>query len=225
MLHALLMTALATTPVTLRPLPVDSPRTPAPMTQSVGASACDDGTDGGTLVQGLGAYYGNRFVLDCASGRLTAVDFTYFGAGLAGPYSYRLHVLDNACREIGVTSVLSAASAVDAPASAQVVLPEGGWCVGQAFAIVLEPLTCSDGAGGKDCFPALVVDATSDTNPTVHCAVVSAETSIGRECLAPRSADGRFFDFRLRATVLCDAPGCITPVAPVGWSHVKNLYR
>src|SRR5262249_52176729 len=108
MLHALLMTALATTPVTLRPLPVDSPRPPAPVTQSIAAWVGDDGRDGGTLVQGRGGYYGNRFVLDCASGRLTAVDFTYFGAGLAGPYSYRLHVLDNLCREIGVTSVLSA---------------------------------------------------------------------------------------------------------------------
>jgi hypothetical protein len=55
--------------------------------------------------------------------------------------------------------------------------------------------------------------------------VLNAPTGDGRECLAPQSVDGRYFDFRLRVEVECAAPDCAVAVHPGTWSQVKILYR
>jgi len=93
------------------------------------------------------------------------------------------------------------------------------------FHLLLEPLTCADGPAGHDCFPAVVVDATADGDPASHCATVSASTGTHRQCFAARSADGRYFDFGLRATLRCAAPECATGVDGASWSGIKRLYR
>lgn len=225
MLHGLAAPLLATALVAWRP-PAAPPAVQAPappVAQHV--AGCDDGADGGSLVQRGDTWYGNRLALACPSGRLTAVEFTYFGAGLPGPYAYRLHFLDAACRTLGSTSVVTVPGAPDAPATTTVDVAALGVCVSTAFAIVLEPLSCADGAAAGDCMPALVVDGSSDAQETAHCGVVSTSTSGPRECLAPRSSDGRYFDFRLRAQVDCAAAECATPVAPAAWSRLKRLYR
>ena len=196
MLHAVAMPLLATALAVFRPL-TGPPPVFAPSPPFVASSAsCDDGADGGSLVQRGDTWYGNRLALSCPAGLLYAVEFTYFGAGMPGPYAYRLHVLDADCRELAVTGVLTLAGAPDAPATAQVDVASLGACVSSAFAILLEPLTCADGAAAHDCMPALTVDASSDTQEAAHCAVVSTMGSNGRECFAPRSSDGRFYDFR-----------------------------
>ena len=206
MLHALATPWLATALVVFRPLaaPQTAAIVPAPAVQS--QSACDDGTNGGTLVQRGDTWYGNRLALACASARLTAVEFTYFGAGFAGPYAYRLHFLDAECRTLATTPVWSVPSASEAPATVIVDLSAIEVCVGAAFIVALEPLSCADGATAQDCMPALVVDGSSDAQESAHCGVANTATSDGRSCLAPRSADGRFFDFRLRVQADCTAP-------------------
>lgn len=225
MLHGLAAPLLATALVAWRPqLAPPTPLAPAPGVAQ-GMAGCDDGADGGSLVQRGDTWYGNRLALACASGRLTAVEFTYFGAGLPGPYAYRLHFLDGACRVLASTAVASVPAAPDAPATVTVDVSALAVCVSADFAIVLEPLSCADGPAAGDCMPALVVDGSSDSQEAAHCGVVSTTTSGGRECLAPRSSDGRFFDFRLRAQVDCAASECTSAVAPAAWSHVKRLYR
>lgn len=225
MLQSLAAPWLATALAVFRPLAAaPAPLHPAPpAVQSV--AACDDGTSGGSLVQRGDTWYGNRLQPACASGRLTAVEFTYFGAGLTGPYAYRLHILDAECRTLATTPVWSVPGAAGAPATATVDVGALGVCVGSAFAIVLEPMSCADGDTAQDCMPALVVDGSSDAHEPEHCGVANTVTSEGRACLAPRSADGRYFDFRLRAQVDCTAPECTSAVAPADWSRVKRLYR
>jgi len=225
MLHALAAPLLATALVVFRPLAPQPPaQAPAPpLGQST--AGCDDGTNGGSLVQRSDTWYGNRLAIACPSGRLTGVEFTYFGAGLPGPYFYRLHVLDAECHELAVTSVWNVPGAPDAPATAQVDLAGLEACVSASFSLLLEPLSCADGAAAHDCMPALLVDASSDTEEAAHCGVVNANTLDGRQCLAPRSVDGRFYDFRLRAQVECGVPGCTSATAPADWSRVKRLYR
>jgi hypothetical protein len=228
MLLPLLIASLSVLPlqaqVVTRALP-DAVRSAAPATpQPDSGLHCDDGTDGGTLVQRFDAYYGNRFSTGCAAALLQSVSFVHYGYAFAGPYSYRLHVLDTACREIGVTDVLRAASATQAPASVDVDLSSLGLCVGPEFFVMLEPQTCSDGPVGQDCFPAIVFDTTSDNDPSAHCASVSAQTITGRQCLAARSADGRYFDLRMRVRVACNSGGCTSAVAHTAWSNVKLLY-
>jgi hypothetical protein len=186
---------------------------------------CDDGTIGGTLVQRGEAYYGNRFETACATGKLTKARWMHFGYGLSGDYQFRLHLLDAACQEIAVTPILTIPGAPDAIASAEVDLTSFGWCVTNGFALLLEPLSCADAPDAQDCFPALLVDASTDGDPASHCGVLSAPSGDGRECLSPQSADGRFFDFRLRVEIACAAPGCAVAVHPGTWSQVKRLYR
>jgi hypothetical protein len=61
-------------------------------------AACDDGSSGGTLIQRIDAYYGNRFEVPCPGARVVGVRFVHHGYGLAGPYSFRLHLFDAGCR-------------------------------------------------------------------------------------------------------------------------------
>ena len=51
------------------------------------------------------------------------------------------------------------------------------------------------------------------------------EDLLGRQCLAARSSDGRFFDFSLRVEVECGASQCTAGVQPGTWSSIKRLYR
>jgi hypothetical protein len=183
--------------------------------------ACDDGTDAGTLVQRAGAAYGNRFSQDCAAAAVQSVSFVHFGAGNPGPYRYRLRVYDGACALVATTDVLAAGDAVAAPEAVEVDVAALGWCVGSEFALAVEPLGCPT---PDDCFPALVVDASSDTHAGAHCAVVVTPADTDPACYAPRSADGRFFDFRLRVVTACHAPGCTTALANPTWSRFKCLY-
>ena len=229
MLLPLLIASLSVLPlqgqVVTRPLP-DVAREAAPATPRPDSDLhCDDGTNGGTLVQRFDAYYGNRYASGCAAALLQSVSFVHYGYAFAGPYSYRLHVLDSACREIGVTEPRRAASATQAPASVDVDLSGLGLCVGAEFYVLLEPLTCADGPGGQDCFPAIVFDTTSDNDPAAHCASLSAQTIAGRQCLAARSADGRYFDLRMRVRLACGAGDCTSAVSHTAWSNVKRLYR
>jgi hypothetical protein len=225
MLHLFLATAL-TSPslaVDLRPVPSASVwRSDAVVTSH--EAACDDGTAGGTLVQQQVAWYGNRLTPPCAGARIIGASLAHFGYGLPGPYEFRLHLLDAACRQIGVTPVLTIDGAPDTPATASINLSDFEWCTEGAFHLLLEPLTCADGSQGGDCFPAVIVDASSDADATEHCGVVSTAGAAGRQCLAPRSADGRFFDFGLRVQVACAAPACATAVELVPWGLVKRIY-
>jgi len=194
---------------------------PPPLVAGGQILACDDGVTGGTLVQPDDAAYGNRFELVCAAARLRTVTFEHFGAGLAGPYAYRLRLLDADCRPLAGTALLSAPDAAAAPATAEVDVAALGWCIGTGFVLALEPLTCT--APG-DCFPALAFDASSDGDASAHCGVVVAFGPGEPACFAPRSTDGRYFDFRLRAGVECDDPGCTTAVTARTWSGLKRLY-
>jgi hypothetical protein len=219
------LTNLAAVTLQFRPLPAAPAAAELALVASEAAITCDDGTTGGTLVERQDHYFGNRFVTPCAAAHLTKASFVHFGPQLDGAYTYRLHLLDAACHEIGVTPELVTPAAAAAPALAEVDLGGYGWCVDGSFALVLEPLTCADGSTAHDCFPALVVDATSDAVAGGHCALVNAPTADGRQCLAARSVDGRFFDFRLRVQATCGAPECTTAVRPGTWSDVKRLYR
>ena len=187
--------------------------------------ACDDGSQGGTLVERQDHYYGNRFTAPCTAARIVAASFAHAGPALEGDATYRLHLLDGACNEVGVTPVLSTPAAGAAPAPVGVDLSAYGWCVEGSFALVLEPLRCTDVTLAPDCAPALVVDATSDAAAATHCAIVAAPTVDGRQCLAARSSDGRFFDFSLRVEVECGASQCTAGVQPGTWSSIKRLYR
>jgi hypothetical protein len=198
---------------------------PAPAATAGSEFACDDGSNGGTLVEHTEAYYGNRFATDCAAGRVLGVRFTHFGYGLQGNYAFRVHLFDAACAEVAVSDVRTIPGAPDALASVEVNLSNLGWCVSSEFSLMLEPLSCADGAAGHDCFPAVVVDASNDAEEPAHCAMVNAPTAEGRQCLAARSADGRYFDFRLRALVACSDPACATAVVPGTWTQIKRLYR
>jgi hypothetical protein len=124
-----------------------------------------------------------------------------------------------------VTDVLTTPGAPDSLALTSVDLSNFGWCVQGAFHLLLEPLTCADGTIGRDCFPAVVVDATADGDPTTHCATVSAAAGLERDCFAARAADGRYFDFKLRVQVQCDVPECTSAVESATWSRLKRLYR
>src|SRR2546425_8930258 len=118
--------------VVLRPF-VPSMQVAAPAPAAGEAEAgCDDGSSGGTLVERLEAYYGNRFTAPCAAAVLEGASFVHFGYGLAGPYAYRLHLLDAQCREIGVTDVQNLPAAGEAP---------GGGGVGV--------FVCGVGGGGR----------------------------------------------------------------------------
>jgi hypothetical protein len=225
MLHLLVAATLASPSaiVAWRPMPgLQASRFPAFVSSS--EAACDDGTSGGTLVERQDSWYGNLFAAPCAAGHILAVRLTHFGYGLPGPYEFRLHLLDLACRELGVTPVLAIPGAPDLPATTSIDLSDFGWCIEGGFHLLLEPLTCADGGTGHDCFPALVVDASSDGDGPAHCAVVSAAAADGRQCFAARSADGRFFDFGLRVEVGCAAPECATAVQAVTWGRVKRIY-
>lgn len=182
---------------------------------------CDDGTVGGTLVQRGDIYYGNRFTASCSGARLQSALFAYHGQGLAGPYAFRLHLIDPSCGAVGVTEVLTVPGAPDRVEETEIDLSALGWCVGSDFMLLLEPLTCANAA---DCLPALAVDATSDASGS-HCAVVSAPGIVGRECRQARSSDGRGFDFRLRVRLDCAAPSCATTVTREAWGPMKRLYR
>jgi len=188
-------------------------------------AACDDGTAGGTLVQSIDAYYGNRFAPVCQAARIESARFVHYGYGLAGPYAFRLHVVDTTCGEIGVTPVLTTAGAPDLVTTAEVDLSPYGWCVSGEFLLLLEPLTCADGPTGHDCFPAVVVDASTDGDAAAHCATVSVLAGAERQCFAARSADGRYFDFGLRVGLQCVAPECATGLEDTTWSGAKRLYR
>jgi len=228
MLATLLLTTLTNLTamtVEFRPLP------PAPgaglpaLAAGEAALTCDDGSTGGTLVERRDHYFGNRFTAPCTAVRLVGASFAHFGPALDGSYAYRLHLLDAGCHAIGVTPVLSTPAAGEGPALTSVDLSSYGWCVEGNFAVVLEPLTCADEPTAHDCFPALVVDATNDAAADEHCAIVDAPTVDGRQCLAARSSDGRFFDFRLQVQAQCASPECTTSVQPGTWSAVKRLYR
>jgi hypothetical protein len=151
---------------------------------------------------------------------LQSVSFVYEGASTGGVDGFRLHVLDPDCKPLATTSVLSAPSGTG-PMSAEVDLESLGVCVQSGFAVTIEPLSCPM---PEDCFPAVLVDATSDADAEAHCGVVAVLAGGAPECLAPRSSDGRYFDFRLRAVVDCTHPGCVTAIRPQTWSHVKRLY-
>jgi hypothetical protein len=187
--------------------------------------ACDDATNGGTLVQRSDTWYGNRFVVPCAGARVVSARFVHLGPGVFGTCAYRLHLLDADCREIGTSIQLDVPASPVVPGEAVVDLESYGWCVAGAFALVLEPLRCADGSAGRDCFPALVVDTTSDSDAAAHCAVVGAPAADGPSCLAPRSADGRFFDFRLRVELDCAASACATAVRAGTWTRAKRLFQ
>ena len=224
-LSTLALVSQPTAPVVLRPPLAPTQQTAAGAPSAGAETSCDDGSFGGTLFESLEAYYGNQFSAPCAAAALQGVVFVHFGNGLPGPYLYRLHLLDAQCREIGVSDVRSAVGAPDTPATVEVDLSSHAWCVGSEFYLFVEPLTCADGMSGTDCYPALAVDATSSNDPGVHCARVNVDTYSGRQCLAARSADDRYFDFRLRARLDCQVPGCTSPIAPTAWSTLKQLYR
>jgi hypothetical protein len=219
------LTNLSAVTVEYRPLPPAAVATAPALVAAETALGCDDGSTGGTLVQRQDHYFGNRFTAPCTATRVVSASFVHSGPALDGAYAFRLHLLDGACRELGVTAELTTPAAADAPLVANVDLSSYRWCVEGEFALVLEPLACADGTTGHDCFPALVVDATSDAASGAHCAIVDTPTADGRQCLAARSIDGRFFDFRLRVQVTCGAPECTTAVQPGTWSAVKRLYR
>jgi hypothetical protein len=187
--------------------------------------ACDDGSVGGTLVQGVGDWYGNAFEAPCSGARVTQVRFQHLSYGLPGPYLYRLHLMDATCTLLASTGVLQVDPADAAPTWIEVDVSGAGWCVSGTYQIFLEPLTCDDPLRGDDCFPALCVDASSSTEPGAHCAQVSVQGAFERTCAAARSSDGRYFDFLLRAQVGCDDAACSTAVRSDAWSLVKSLYR
>jgi hypothetical protein len=203
----------------------DGPAAAPTPTVAQSEEACDDGTVGGTLLQGIGDWYGNRFVASCAGERVTRVRFQHLSYGLPGPYHYRLHLVDASCTSLAATEVLQVEPADDLPAWVDVDVSEAGWCVSGEYQILLEPLTCVDPLTGDDCFPALCVDSSSTTDPGSHCAVVSTQGAFERACAAARSSDGRYFDFLLRAEVVCEDPACTTAVQPTGWSVVKSFYK
>jgi hypothetical protein len=149
--------------VTLRPY--DSSASSSPELGSTAALSCDDGTVGGTLVQRLEDWYGNSYEASCSGARVTSVRFQHLSYGLSGPYLYRLHLVDKACTTIMSTEVLEVAPSAAEPTWVQVDLSGNDWCVQGEFQIYLEPLSCVDPLAGKDCFPAVIVDATSDTDP------------------------------------------------------------
>lgn len=190
---------------------------------SSGEAACDDGSAGGTLVQRADDWYGNRFAAPCTAALLHSVRFAHFGYGLPGPYAFRLHLLDASCTEKGVTPILEIEGAPDDVTTVEIDLADLGWCVESAFHLLLEPLSCT-GPTQDDCFPALVVDGTADGDGSSHCAIVSAPAATGRACFAARSADGRYFDFALRAQLDCASPQCATAVSPSTWGGLKRLF-
>jgi hypothetical protein len=196
----------------------------APGTTAASTSTCDDGSFGGTLVQRGDMWYGNELQPGCAAARIERVRFAHFGYGLEGPYAFRLHLLDAECRPLGVSPELAVAGAPQAPAWADVDVTALGWCVTGPFLLALEPRTCADGAAGRDCFPALVVDATSGGDGGAHCARVVVDPGSDPGCYAAQSADGRHFDFLLRVDLSCGAAECALAVAPGTWSLVKRLY-
>jgi hypothetical protein len=208
-------TILSATLVVPRPLAVAVPAV-APQ----GVLACDDGTTGGTLVQPGDAAYGNRFTPACAGARVLGASFVHFGAGFAGPHLYRLLLLNGDCTWLAATAPLQAPDAAVAPVAVDVDLAALGWCVGGDFVVVVQPMDCTGETHG--CFPALVVDASSDGGD--HCGVVVATGASAPECRSPQSADGRRFDFRLRVDVDCADPLCASPIASRTWSDVKRLY-
>lgn len=215
---------LAATTVEIRPL-ASPPAHHLPAPTAGAVIGCDDGSAAGTLVEKQDHYYGNRFSAPCTGVRLTAARFTHSGPARSGGYVFRLHLLDGECREIGVTPELVTA-ADGAPATqASVDLGDYDWCIEGSFALLLEPLSTAGTGEVDDCYPALVVDATSDAVADAHCAIVNAPTADGRQCLAARSSDGRFFDFGLQVEAECGAPECTTAVEPGTWSSVKLLYR
>ena len=224
-LCALLLTqgAVAHAALQLRPYDSVAPSTNDPSAQA--ALACDDGTIGGTLVQRLEDWYGNSFQTSCAGTRVTSVRFQHLSYGLAGPYFYRLHLVDTACATRMVTEVLEVGASAGEPSWVQVDLSAVDWCVQGEFQIYLEPLTCVTPLAGQDCFPAVVVDATSDTDPGAHCARVSTQGAFERSCAAARSTDGRYFDFVLRVELQCDSASCSTAVTPTNWTLLKSIYR
>jgi hypothetical protein len=205
----------------VRPLPEQQP---APIAIASGALGCDDGTAGGTLIERAGEWYGNRFVPDCGAALLVRANFVHAAYDLPGPYAFRLRLLDAACRELGATPQISIPASPGTVAAHEIDLAPYGWCIDGPFQILIEPLTWAD-AEGQDCFPALVVDASADADAEAHCATVSTAAAEGRQCFAARSADGRYFDFALRAELECAASECATPVAPSTWSRVKARFR
>ena len=192
---------------------------------SSSALACDDGTVGGTLVQRLEDWYGNSYQAPCSGARVTAVRFQHLSYGLPGPYLYRLHLVDATCATMMTTDVLQVAASTGEPTWVQVDLSGADWCVQGEFQIYLEPLTCVTPLAGQDCFPAVLVDATSDTDPGAHCARVSTQGAFERSCAAARSTDGRYFDFVLRVELQCDSASCSTAVTPTNWTLLKSIYR
>jgi hypothetical protein len=208
-------TILSATLVVPRPLPLA-----VPAAASEAVLACDDGTNGGTLVQPGDAAYGNRFAPGCGGGRVLRASFVHFGAGFAGPHTYRLLLLNGDCIQLAATAPLQAPDAAAAPGAVDVDLAALDWCVGGDFVVAVQPMDCTGEAHG--CFPALVVDASSHSGD--HCGVVVATAATAPTCRSPQSADGRRFDFRLRVDVDCADPRCATPVASRTWSDFKRLY-
>ncbi len=198
----------------LRPLPrIESIADTAWPASSVG---CDDGTDRGTLVQRGDLLYGNRLQTPCAGARLRRIAFVH--AGSSTPSAYRLHVLDAACNEIGVTPVRFTTETNAAPHLEDVDVTGHGWCVQGEFRVLVEPLNC---AQAFDCFPALVVDGGTGAD----CAEVALPAGSGRSCLTARTSDGRAFAFRIRATFDCGTPACTTATVVRTWTAAKRLYQ
>lgn len=197
---------------------------PAPVGRIHSEVGCDDGSVGGTLIQSLEEWYGNAFTAPCGGARVTHVRFQHMSYGLSGPYLYRLHLLDSACQLLVSTPLLETESGDGEPTWVDVDVSNQDWCVAGDYQIFLEPLTCADALSGADCFPALVVDSTSSPEPGTHCAVVNTPSLFGRACGAARSADGRYFDFLLRAEVDCAAASCSTGLQATSWSLIKSLY-
>ena len=204
--------------------PYDGSVDPTAQLQGTSATSCDDGSTGGTFVQELGDWFGNAFVAECGGGRITSVRFQHLSYGLPGPYEFRLHLVDAQCGWVGSTEVLQVDASDTEPTWVEVDTDAAGWCVQGAFQVFLEPLTTADPFGHEDCFPALVYDATSSTDPGSHCALVSTQGPLERVCSSARSADGRYFDFLLRPQVQCADPACSTAVSPTSWSLMKSLY-
>ena len=225
LLCVFLLTQAITVHASLTLRPYDSAASGSSEVGTSSALTCDDGTVGGTLVQRLEDWYGNSYEASCAGARVTSVRFQHLSYGLSGPYLYRLHLVDKACTTIMSTEVLQVAPSAAEPTWVQVDLAGDDWCVQGEFQIYLEPLSCVDPLAGQDCFPAVVVDATSDTDPGAHCAQVNTMGTFERTCAAARSTDGRYFDFALRPELQCDTVNCTTAVTPTNWTLLKSLYR
>jgi hypothetical protein len=220
---------LLQTPLSLHATVVLRPYAGAPVSstelQTSSEAWCDDGSPGGTFVQGPEDWIGNTFVAACAGGRITSVRFQHLSYGLPGPYLFRLHLVDAACGLLASTDVVQIDASEGTPSWVEVDTDGAVWCVQGQYQVLLEPLTCAAPLSGEDCFPALVYDASSSTNPLAHCGRVSTQGAFERDCGAPRSADGRYFDFILRPQVQCAEPACATAVSPASWSLMKSLYQ